>query len=251
MMYNKIEFFQSYFARASEKKLVVDSLAPRLNQISDDFHMLDLGCHDGALIKSIFEQYQSATSPSIKITAVDPSETAIAELANSEFASRYHVSTYAGTAESYFDNHHTHFDWILASQCLYWSKNLSHIIRQIHQASDSALIVLRGKKGIYDIQHRFKSHLGNAQEQLYTAEDIEKTLIALDIAYKRVNHTTHITLPEPDTEAFNWLTGFFLQNENIEDDVDALTEIKKYILQHTIHGSLEHEVAFFWLGKFI
>jgi hypothetical protein len=249
MMYNKIEFFNHYFSRATEKTKLIELLDSRFKHVGQQLELLDLGSHDGALLRRIVNNYADRFPSHVKFTAVDPSDKAIEALSESDFAKNYHVTTHVGTAESYFAQHKHHFNWIIASQSLYWSRDLHFMVKQISEASDSALIVLRGNKGIYNIQSRFKDLLGNKEEQLYTADDVEKALDAQHIPYERENISTHISIPTNDDLIFTWLIGFFLQIENIEDGFPALAQVKQFIVEQCNHGLLQHDVAFFWLGK--
>ncbi|MBL7480194.1 class I SAM-dependent methyltransferase [Legionella bononiensis] len=248
-MYDKIEFFKSYFSRATEKKILVESIGTRLNLLEDKAKILDLGCHDGSLIRTIITRYQHCISNKLNIVGVDPSQRALAEFSAHECSKKYSIKTYKGTAEEYFSRHNEYFDWILASQSLYWSPDLELIIRQIYQNSDSALIVLRGKKGIFEIQTQFKEYLGNKQEQLYSADDVERALVAEQIPYTKECHQTFIELPQQNTLEFNWLIAFFLQLEDADTPSDLISRVKDYIEQQSTANSLQHDVVFFWLGQ--
>lgn len=248
MMYDRLEFFSSYFARASEKQLLVDALGTRFGNFGHSLSLLDLGSHDGGLLHRICERYQDRFPANTSITAVDPSPAAVSELLKRKFGATIQLNGHVASAESWFARQQIHYDWIIASQCLYWSDNLPDIVSKIYHYSNSALIVLRGKKGIYQIQSRFRQYLGNKQEQLYTAEDIELALRSQQIPYERVNHCTDIELPDSSDPAFNWLIGFILQIDDLDEDAGFLKEVRDYILMLSRNGKLEHEVAHFWLA---
>ena len=248
-MYDKIEFFKSYFSRATEKKILVESIGARLNPLEDKAKILDLGCHDGTLIRTIITRYQHCISNKLNIVGVDPSQRALAEFSAHEFSKKYSITTYKGTAEEFFSRHNEYFDWILASQSLYWSSDLRLILRQINQNSSSALIVLRGKKGIFEIQTQFKEYLGNKQEQLYSADDVERALVAEQIPYTKECHQTFIELPQQSAPEFNWLIAFFLQMDDANASPDLLSRVTDFIVQKSIANTLQHDVVFFWLGQ--
>lgn len=50
-MYDSSEFFKTYFAKASEKSILIDLMSTRFSPPSQELNILDLGCHDGTLIK--------------------------------------------------------------------------------------------------------------------------------------------------------------------------------------------------------
>lgn len=250
-MYDKTEFFKSYMSRATEKKILVKAMGRRLNPLRHTSKILDLGCHDGTLMRTIVDHYKNRIPNQVKIVSVDPSEMAIQELLAHDFTKEYSVEAIVDTAENYFLNQKEYFDWIIASQCLYWSPKLELIISQIHKNSESSLIVLRGKKGIFEIQSQFKEALGNKQEQLYTADDIEHALIAQNIPFNKECHQSFIELPNQDEPVFNWLIAFFLQNDESKIAPELMTDVKRFITQKSINNTLQHDVVFFWLGQAI
>lgn len=247
-MYDKVEFFKSYFSRATEKKILIQSLDVRLTQLNANARILDLGCNDGMLIKTIVQQYQNRITDKLTVVGVDPSEAAIEKFLVHNVTSNYSVNAFIGTAEDYFEKHHYLFDWIFASQCLYWSPDLQYIINEIHSNSDSALIVLRDKKGIFEIQSYFKDVLGNKAEQMYSADDIEMALKAQNIPFNKEYHQTYIELPHQDEQEYDWLIAFFLQLD--EELSPALgSKVKEFIAKNAKANRLQHDVVFFWLGK--
>lgn len=246
-MYDKSAFFQTYFSNASEKPLLVESLDKRFNPSTELIRILDLGCHDGALMKKIINAYSHRMPENIILTGVEPSLPALELFAYSNFSIPVKMNTFAGTAENYFKFNTDYFDWIFASQCLYWSLDLDQIIRQIAQAGKSALIVLRGKHGIYEIQSRFKQHIGNPMEQFYTAEDIASSLATQKIPFQQEMIKSLIKLPPGDSQEFKWLMSFFLQIDEEHLTQDTFKEVQSWITSR-YSGQMPHEVCFFWLG---
>lgn len=245
-MYDKTHFFNAYFARATEKKLIVDSFNKHLN-LKSNSKLLDLGCHNGGLMQQLVDRYHDQFSNSVKIVGIDPSQDAIAEYLRRDFNKVCSVDAMKATAEDYFKQNTTTFDWIIASQCLYWSLDLNDIIDKIYKNSQNALIVLRGDKGIYEIQSTFKEYLGNKQEQLYTAADIEHQLTKASIPYAKEYHKTAILLPDYDSEEFNWLIAFFLQTLDTDLTQGILSEVKNFIIKKAHHHALQHDIVLFWL----
>lgn len=248
-MYDKVEFFKSYFSRATEKRILIQSLDVRLNQLETNASILDLGCNDGTLVRTIVQQYQNRIPDKLTLVGVDPSATAIEKFLAHDVASNYSVQAFNGTAEDYFASHSHFFDWIFASQCLYWSPDLQDIISAIHRNSDSALIVLRDKKGIFEIQSYFKDVLGNKAEHLYSADDIEMALKAQNIPFNKEYHQTYIELPHQDEQEYDWLIAFFLQLDDEELSPALGVKVKEFIAQKAKANRLQHDVVFFWLGK--
>lgn len=94
------------------------------------------------------------------------------------------------------------FDWVLAFQCLYWSEDLPGIVRCIGESATNALIVIRGERGIYEIQSQFKNLVGNPKEQYYSADYLERVLIDLELSFSREDHATFLALPPPENQDF-------------------------------------------------
>jgi len=246
-MYDKTEFFKTYFQNAGEKDLIVTSLKNKFNQFSDTLSILDLGCHDGALINRILDCYQDDIRARVNLTGVDPSAVAINEFMQNNYKKEWMIQGYACTAEAYFNDHADVYDWVLASQCLYWSTNLPEIVNRINKAGVSGLIVFRGKKGIYEVQSKFRKLLGNKAEKLYTADDIEAVLRLNNINYRREDHTTMIKLPDPASQEMRWLIAFFLQTEDCELADDDFDEVINAI--NVSDNQMRHDVSLFWLGQ--
>lgn len=247
-MYNKREFFNTYFANASEKSILVDLLDKRFNPSNHPLSILDLGCHDGALMKKIVSAYESRLPEKVMVTGVEPSMNAITTYKKTDFSKSVAVNVFPGTAEHYFAQNENYFDWVFASQCLYWSPDLPQMVKQISQAGDAGLIVLRGEQGIYEIQSHFKSYLGNPEEKFYTAMNIEQSLIKESITFEKETRKTSIHLPVKDSIEFKWLIAFLLQCDENELSKARLDEVQNWILARS-PDEFTHEVCFFWLGK--
>ena len=247
-MYDSSEFFKTYFAKASEKSILLDLMNTRFSPSSHELNILDLGCHDGTLIKKIIDAYASRMPTKVTITGVEPSLEALSLYSKNQFTIPVQTNTFVGTAENYFLNScNEYFDWVIASQCLYWSLDLPYIVRKIANHGESGLIVLRGR-GTHEIQSQFKDYIGNQKEQFYTADDIESALINLNIPFEKEVKTTSIQLPHQGSIEMKWLIAFFLQQDKKDINSDIWQEVESWILAKTSEEIL-HEVCFFWLGK--
>ncbi|KTC93401.1 class I SAM-dependent methyltransferase [Legionella cincinnatiensis] len=249
-MYDSSEFFKTYFANASEKSLLIDLMRTRFSPYSHQLNILDLGCHDGALIKKIIDAYASRMPSKVTITGVEPSLDALLEYSKNKFIIPVHTNTFVGTAESYFLKHPSdeYFDWVIASQCLYWSLDLPYMVSKIAECGESGLIVLRGRRGIYEIQSHFKAYIGNQNEQFYTADDIESALLNLHIPFEKEIKTTFIQLPPQGSMEMKGLINFFLQQDEKDRDNDIWQEVESWIFAKTAE-KIAHDVSFFWLGQ--
>ncbi len=249
-MYDSNEFFKTYFNNASEKSLLIELMYTRFFPPKHTLDILDLGCHDGALIKKIIAAYEDRMPPKVTLTGVEPSLEASIRYAENHFNIPVQTHTFIGTAENYFTQNTDgkYFDWVIASQCLYWSSDLLYIIKQIADCGESGLIVFRGHRGIYEIQSRFKFYIGNPNEQFYTADNIEAALISLTIPYEKQVETTSIQLPPQGSLEMKWLIAFFLQQNDKDMDNNICQEVEAWILAKNSEKII-HEVCFFWLGK--
>ncbi|HHF7365916.1 TPA: class I SAM-dependent methyltransferase [Legionella bozemanae] len=249
-MYDSSEFFKTYFAKASEKSILIDLMSTRFSPPSQELNILDLGCHDGTLIKKIIDAYASRMPAKVTITGVEPSVDALLEYSKNQFPIPVQTNTFVGTAERYFLKNpgNEYFNWVIASQCLYWSLDLPYIVRKIADAGESGLIVLRGHRGIYEIQSHFKHYIGNQNEQFYTADDIESALLNLNIPFEKEVKTTSILLPHPGSMEMKWLVAFFLQRDKKDVNGDIWQEAESWIFAKTSE-KMTHDVCFFWLGK--
>ncbi|VEB38991.1 methyltransferases [Legionella sainthelensi] len=249
-IYDSRELFKTYFANASEKSILIDLMRTRFSPALLPLNILDLGCHDGHLIKKIIDAYAWRMPSKVTLTGVDPSIDALLEYSKNKFTIPVHTNTYTGTAESYFLRHSgdEYFDWVIASQCLYWSLDLPYIVRNIARCGKSGLIVLRGHRGIYEIQSRFKAYIGNRNEQFYTAVDIESALLHLNIPFEKEIKTTFIQLPPQGSVEMKWLIAFFLQQDEKNISNNIVQEVESWILAKT-SDKMAHDVSFFWLGN--
>ncbi len=247
-MYDKIEFFRTYFANATEKELLVQRLDKRFIPSKKSLTILDLGSHDGALMKNILTTYAHRLPKNTELSGVDPSAPAIAEFAKRDYGNSVSVKTYVNNGESFLEKNSHKYEWIFASQCLYWTKNLSDIVAKINKASKAALIVLRGKKGIFEIQSSYRDFMDNDEEQLYTADNIQDALDSLALPYQREDLTTYIRLPEVGSQEFRWLIAFFLQTDESKISDDLYAEVENFIIKKS-KWEMQHDVSHFWLGE--
>lgn len=249
-MYDKVEFFKSYFARASEKRLILEEFKKRFSNPSEAVvSVLDLGCHDGTLIGKLFDVVQEELKQGVVLTGVEPSSDAIKSLSKKTFGPiDVELKLHTLTAESYFDSvaDRTKYDWVLASQCLYWVQNLEDIVSKIITRGSKSLIVLRGHYGIFQIQSEFKKLLGNKNEKLYTADDIERALKTLNADFERQNFQTSIDIPNSSSLEFLWLVSFFLQTTEDRLSSGDLSRVKQYL--NKLGNPIRHDVSFFWVG---
>lgn len=244
-MYDKLNFFKLYFENASEKTILLELLDKRFIELPDPLVILDLGCHDGALMQRILDRYQDRLPKKVNLIGVDPVETAVEAFMSREFGPNVVKQGFIGSAETYLETFQQHHHWIFASQCLYWSENLPDTLMKMRMKSDFSLVVLRGKRGIYEIQSKFKKLLGNKNERLYSADDIEEALLSLSIPFEREDKKTIIFFPDANSLNFKWLILFFLQTSQMSRA--NYNKIKDYLLQS--HGeSMEHDVSYFWFN---
>jgi Methyltransferase domain len=243
-IYSENDIFQTYFERAPEKTWVVESFSNRLHFSSNKAMILDAGCHDGKLMQRIVRQYYDILPEHTTIIGVDPCEAAIAKFNKIDFGSKVTARGYAMSIEQFLNKNDTRFDWIIASQSLYWTQDLKKIIRQIADASANALIVLRGKTGIFQIQKTFPELIGNKQEQLYNAEHINDALLQLQINFKREDKATYIPLPDIDSAAYTHLLNFFMQTGSgqlLSEDIRRINEF----ISATFQDKIRHDVTQF------
>ncbi|WP_419418626.1 methyltransferase [Legionella sp. D16C41] len=251
-MYDSNEFFKTYFANTSEKNTLIDLMNARFFPPKESFNILDLGCHDGALIKKIFAAYANRMPANISLTGVDPSFEALLRYTKNQLDIPAQINIFMDTAENYFIQRpkEEHFDWVIASQCLYWSPDLPYIVNKIANCAGAGLIVLRGQRGIYEIQSHFKHYIGNSNEQFYTADEIESALLNQAIPFEKELKTTYIQLPAPGSIEMKWLIAFFLQQDEKKINDDICHEVEAWIFARNAK-KITHDVYFFWLGKAI
>lgn len=247
-IYSSDKIFQSYFDRAPEKRWIVEAFKNKLRFGCDTASILDVGCHNGNLMRRLVKTYYDDLPGCTRIIGVDPCMRAISLFNQIYFGDKVTAHGYAVTIEKYFENNNHDYDWIIASQSLYWTKNLKKIIQQITQGSRNTLIVLRGKTGIYQIQHAFPELVGNKMEMYYHAEHIQDALMSLKIPFARENKTTHITLPDCHSPVYRYLLDFFLQtsiNKLAQTDIDRVN----HFIALEFASVLRHDVSAFWIRR--
>ncbi|MCX5783170.1 MAG: class I SAM-dependent methyltransferase, partial [Elusimicrobia bacterium] len=129
-IYSKGEFFRAYFNRASEKDIFLRSVGERFNLPKNSpLKILDIGCHDGALTLKIIDKLSSKIPAGSEFYCIDPSEKAIDDFKNKPLPQNYGFKFFAQTAEQFFAENKTRFDWICASHCFYWSQDLNLAVK--------------------------------------------------------------------------------------------------------------------------
>lgn len=244
-IYSSNDIFQTYFARAPEKQWVVESFNERLHD-NEAATILDAGCHNGKLTQRIMQHCYNKLPEQTTLVGIDPCAEAITAFNQINFGNKITANGQAVTIEKFFETNTIKFDWIIASQSLYWTEDLKKIIHQMTEASQSTLIVLRGKFGIYQIQKKFSEFVGNPLEQLYHADDISNTLNAMSIPFERQDKQTYLALPDHHSPAFRHLLNFFMQTTDDDLSVAATGEITKYI-HAEFNNQLRHDVSLFWI----
>lgn len=247
-IYDDYSCFYSYFSRAPEKQIFVEALSKRVH-CQKLRKILDIGCYDGKLMQMFLDKSQEKISPKLHITGIDPCANAIKLYMENSFAKKYSVNVHHGTIENYFSTYNQHFDLIIASQCLYWSTDIVSIIKRIETHSRSAVIVMRGKVGIFDIQSRFRKMIKNNNDMLYIDSDIENILHTNKIEFQKEIHSTYIDLQGLQEDSLNLLIAFFLHLNYEDVPRDLLDNARAFINKKLIDGKMRHDVTFFWLGE--
>ena len=247
-MYDRVEFFNAYFRNASEKQLFLDSFTRRAkDKINSELSILDLGSHDGSLVLRVLESVNASKNVGINLTAVDPSSAALENFSKKNIPKNVSLNCYPATAEEYLSKCNRQFDWVIASHCLYWTENLGEVLRRITSCSNSGVIVLRGHKGIHEIQSKFRQLLGNEKERLYQADDIESELYLIKVPFEREDITSHIEIPDLDSREFRWMASFFLQSDETALVENNYKDIFRFVTQRGT--KFQHDISFFWFGK--
>lgn len=245
-MYDKALFFNTYFSKATEKQLFVEKLTQKLSPKDESLNLslLDLGSHDGLLLSKFFNT--SGVKKIKKVVAVDPSAQALHLFKNrSDLPEIGELSLYAQTFEDFVTKNHDRFDFILASHCFYWSPDLKACLLELKKRSKRSVIVLRGSKGIYEIQKKFKNFLGNENEMLYKSDDIKKALTELEIDFTTDRLDSKIEIPSNPIER-KWLYAFFLQTDDHLITDSLLADIDDFVFNHLL-SPIKHDVDIFWV----
>jgi hypothetical protein len=250
-IYSDTHSFQTYHSNASEKQILVDTLSQKISMLDSCESLLDIGSHDGQLLKRVLSK-NSIQSRIKKVIAVEPADVKTVFL-NNIHPIVSNTTFFNQTIDSYFQKQIAPVDIILASQCLYWSKNLTNIIAKIANNSKASLIVLRGKKGIYTIQSNLRELIGNDDEMFYTSDVIKDSLNTNNITYANTQYETTIHMPHINTLAWYSMMSFFLQRDLNELSRVEINNASEFINEQMNEDktALEHHVDFFWLGNFI
>lgn len=231
------DVFKAYLAAATEKHIFVERFAERYKR-QPGTHLLDLGCHNGELTLQVLEACPGIT----QVTAVDPSASAILEFAARKRPAHVGFHFIQSTAEEFLDLDRGSYDWAIASHSLYWSSDLVKVLIGLQCITSKIALVMRGSRGIYQVQEQFKEWIGNPNEELYFAYALESIILHCCLNYVRENIVSEITLPATFEER-SVLLKFFLQNENLT--AQQLQTVDKYVLG--LGNPMLHDVSFFWL----
>ncbi len=245
--YDRQEFFETYFAKASEKPLFIESFSKHFETQADSLSILDLGCHDGTLMLRLLDKIKTHLPAEVRVVGVDPSEPSVRKFETKQLPDGVSLECHTLTGEDFLSRDERQFTWIIASHCLYWTEDLERTLRSISERSDNAVVVFRGSRGIFEIQSQFKDLLGNPNEKLYTADDISRSFDVLGIQYSKEIHQTSIEIPKPDSQEFRWIVSFFLQTSEERINSEEWTRIETFLEPYG--GEFRHDVTFFWLKK--
>lgn len=243
-MYDSDVSFTIYLEQTAEKKVFVEHLHKRFDQ-DKPRHILDLGCHDGAITLEYLKAIDQ-TSKGVGITCVDPSASAIEKFKAKDLPAHIDFTFHVSTAEDFLQPNEEHFDWIVVSHSLYWSPDLTKTVRDIVTASDKAIIVLRDKTGLFQVQSHFKDLVGNKGEKFYTANDVEVALHEIGAKFQREDIASEVAIPERGMSAFASLVAFILQADAQAFTEEHLDDVHSFLLEKG--NPFPHHVSFFWVG---
>lgn len=245
-MYDKKKFFETYIESASEKNEFINRLTMRFRSAGRNYRkVLDLGCHNGFLVLKFINRNHDRLSKGAKIYCVDPSVAAISEFKSKKLPSDLEFFFFTNTMEEFLETSEISYDWIICSHCLYWSKDLLKIVSKIVKRGQHIVIVLRGEKGIYEIQSHFKNLLGNDRENLYVSNHIEMALRKLSVKFDREDIISTINVPQFEDPEFKALAAFFLQTDTKCLNNSDYKRIYEFINQRG--NPFPHYVSFFWI----
>ncbi len=178
-MYDQTDIFKAYLKNTTEKDYFFDLISndnSLSTYIANQKKLLinDIGSHEGTLFLRIMSALNKFThDKQIEIDIVEPSQPALEEFKKKN-ADKYKINFFPTTYDVFTTD--KSYDLTIASHCLYWSPSLKDVVEKMIRRSKFTYIILRGKRGIYEIQNTFKHCLGNKMEQLYNADDIKKAL---------------------------------------------------------------------------
>jgi hypothetical protein len=246
-MYDSAVSFATYLKKSTEKSQFVKSFEKRFHTIENlkINSIFDVGCHDGDLTLWYLDKIKNKLTDSCVVTCLDPSNEALIRFSQKQLINNIDFNFVTSKVENFIFK--SKYDLIVASHSLYWTDDLNSILKQISDNSKFAVVVLREEVGIYEIQSRFKELIGNKDEKLYTANNIESVLKDLNINFIQERIRAEIELPDKDSKAYQDLVAFFLQTTSTAISKDKKHEIDEYL--NTKDGTLKHNVSFFWLGN--
>jgi len=96
------------------------------------------------------------------------------------------------------------------------------------------------------ISNKFSDLLGNKNERLYTADDIQHAFDANKTVVDVETHQTRIEIPDFDSDKFKWLVSFFLQTTGGAIQEPDWEKIRSFIKE--LGTPIRHDVSFFWFG---
>lgn len=246
-IYNK-SWFNTYIEKAGEKLELINAFAQKVKKLYEVKSILDLGSHDGTLLNKMLS-HPSTNLALERVVGVDPAD--VSERFYQQIRSFSQVTQFYQTnAEQFLNQNMPAYDIILASQCLYWSEDLSNLISLIDRNSRAACVVLRGNRGIYEIQSHFKDIVGNKDEKYYTSKNIVTSLEKNNIPYQRQTFLSEIVMPEKRSEHWYFMLSFFLQTDIFKLSQSVQSRVEDFIDNlMTENRVINHQVEFFWLGE--
>lgn len=240
--------FQTYLEKTTEKNIFVQRFSEMFClDCNQPASLLDLGSHNGALTIRYLGCINSKLPEKSIVTCVDPSHEAMEVFQSQKLPDYLQFVFVEATAEDFFSQSSETFDWIVASHCFYWSPSLDSVLAQVCSRGRKSVVVLRGKRGIYQVQSKYKHLVGNPKDQLYTADDVENTLVRLKATFNREDIVSTISIPKPGDPMLSVMIGFFLQTrpEHISPEIES--EVYSFIA--SLGSEMRHDVSFFWIEK--
>jgi ubiquinone/menaquinone biosynthesis C-methylase UbiE len=244
VMYDREEVFRAYMERATEKQRFVERFRDEFPGEARPMRIVDFGSHDGTLTLRLLEAAQDRIPRSSEIICVDPSHPALKRFESKPLPDRFVFHFYPETIENFLLRSWDRFDYAIVSHSLYWSKDLKGVLKKIAAVSRRSVVVLREAKGNFQIQSTFRQFLGNPEEQLYTAADVEAALGEFGLRFKMETVESLIAIPERSDPAFETLASFFLQTTG-PVPAAALNGIEALVKPWK--GQFPHHVRFFWI----
>ena len=197
--------------------------------------ILDIGCNDGRFAAQVIRLAceVGAVGQPCRYVGVDPCQEALGRFRYSEFSSWVSIDLVRADCEAYVAKDDVTGNLsggiALVSHSLYWTPDLRAALAGILRRVSTALFVVRGARGVFEVQERFRIAVPTLANNRFTVEDVEESLAQLGAAIERVDIQSSIYVGGSSQAEIGKLAAFCLDGPLASIPTQVLRDVSSYL----------------------